>query len=492
MTTGPGEREAPEEFSYGGDAPTLHTAAREALQAWQARQSATETAAGAAPTATARAVSPPPVAPRATAVQSPPVAQPPPVGSAEATATRHRVAPPPVVFTGGPASSAPASTSRLSPAGWSVLVAGVVLGGAGWGLGYMEAAALGVAALVAVLVALAWTHSVPELEARREIVPTRVARGDVAQGVVVLRNNGTRTLRGLRAEDRVAGRPVYPVDLPPVAPGTEIRARYRLPTLQRGEVEVGPMMLVRTDPLGLARRVRECGSAESLIVHPRTVLLPVLPAGRTHHLEGPNSDTADDGTLTFHSLREYVLGDDLRRVHWRSSARTGRLMVRRMIDVSLPTTTVVLDTSRDSYSDPEAFETAVDVAASVAESAALNHFPVRVLTAGGVLPLAHGHDQGVDHVLDRLTRVEPEHDRTLSDALDVLERMRDGDTLVVVSGGERPLPADRLARLGRRFDRMMTVTSGGGHAAASAIGLPRIAVDRVEDLETAWRRETMR
>lgn len=114
---------------------------------------------------------------------------------------------------------------------------------------------------------------------------------------------------------------------------------------------------------------------------------PAGPPGRPDApLEGPTSDTADDGTLTFHSLREYVLGDDLRRVHWRSTARSGRLMVRRMIDVSLPTTTVVLDTSRDSYRDPEAFETAVDVAASVAGAAVLNHFPIRILTSAGLLP----------------------------------------------------------------------------------------------------------
>lgn len=54
----------------------------------------------------------------------------------------------------------------------------------------------------------------------------------------------------------------------------------------------------------------------------------------------------------------------------------------------------------------------------------------------------------------------PEHAHSLSSALDVLERLRDGDTLVVVSGGERPLPVERLVRLGRRFDRMLVVTAG--------------------------------
>lgn len=522
MSSGPPPREDPGEFTYGADAPTVHSGiSRTGRGAKRERRPRTAQAAPRAARPAAAPVPPDPAV-RAAAAASPasPAARPaptppppsgpavawlPPPGAAHggspepppngpSAGARSPLRLPRTVSLGDIGANPPTAhpTSRLTPSGRAVLAAGAVLCGLGWGLGYTEAVALGVASLAAVVLALAWTHSVPVLEARREIVPARVSRGETAQGVVVLFNNGSRTLRGLRAEDRVAGKPVFPVDLPPVAPGTEIRARYRLPTQRRGGVEVGPMVLVRSDPLGLTRRVRECGSVETLMVHPKTIPLPVLPAGRTHHLEGPNSDTADDGTLTFHSLREYVLGDDLRRVHWRSTARSGRLLVRRMIDVSLPTTTVVLDTSRDSYRDPEAFETAVDVAASVAESAARNHFPVRVLTAAGVLPLAEGHDQGVDHVLDRLASVDPEHDRTLSEALDVLERLRDGDTLVVVSGGERPLPAERLARLNRRFDRMLVVTSGSGTAVEAAVGLARIAVDRVEDLDTAWRREVMR
>lgn len=384
------------------------------------------------------------------------------------------------------------NTSRLTGSGRAVLLVGLASCGAGWGFGYVEAVAVGVAALAAVVFALVWTQPAPAVRAHREIVPGRVARHETAHGVVVLANTGSRALRGLRAEDRVAGTPMYPVDLPPVPPGAEVRARYKLPTDRRGRVEVGPMLLVRGDPLGLARRVRESGAAEALLVRPRTIPLPVLPAGRTHHLEGPTSDTAEDGTLTFHSLREYVLGDDLRRVHWRSSARTGTLMVRRMIDVSLPTTTVVLDTHLAAYRGPEAFETAVEVAASVAETAARNNFPVRILTGGGVLPLVAGMETGADHLLDRLAMVAAEPEHRLSDALDVLERLRDGDTLVVASGTETPLPADRLARLRGRFDRMLIVRVGATGGSGTPLGVPFLTIDQLDDLSDAWHRETMR
>ncbi len=220
--------------------------------------------------------------------------------------------------------------------------------------------------------------------------------------------------------------------------------------------------------------------------------LPVLPAGRTHHLEGPTSDTAEDGTLTFHSLREYVLGDDLRQVHWRSSARTGTLMVRRMIDVSLPTTSVVLDTDADAYRDPQAFETAVDVAASVAAAAARDNFPIRMVTGAGQLALVGGRDLAADHVLDRLSTVSADTRHSLSDALDVLERLREGDTLVVVTGAERALPAERLARMRGRFDRMLVVRTGTTGGSGTPLGVPLLTVDRLDDLVPAWRREAMR
>jgi uncharacterized protein (DUF58 family) len=380
---------------------------------------------------------------------------------------------------------------RLTGSGIAALVTGLVACGLGWGLGYPEALALGITALAAVAFALAWTQPMPSVQARREIVPVRVARDEAAQGVVVLRNTGTRTLRGLRAEDRVGGVPVFPVELPPVAPGMEIRARYRLPTDRRGSVPVGPMLLVRGDPLGLARRVRDCGPVKELLVRPRTVALPVLPAGRTHHLEGPTSDTAEDGTLTFHSLREYVLGDDLRRVHWRSSARTGRLMVRRMVDVSLPATTVVLDTGENAYQSGM-FETAVDIAASVAEAAARDNFPVRVLTGSGPLPVPEGREPGADHLLDRLSLVSADPRHSLTDALDILERLREGDTLIVVTGTRLVLPADRLGRLRGRFGRMIVVRAGAAEDESAPLGVPMLTLHDVEDLAPAWRREAMR
>jgi uncharacterized protein (DUF58 family) len=394
----------------------------------------------------------------------------------------------------------------LSPGGRAMLAVGVVLCGVGWGLGYGEARVLGVAALAAIALALLWTSSQPSVRARRTIQPTKVARGDAAQAVVKLENTGTRPLRGLRAEDRVAGEAVYPVTLPVVLPGAAVSARYPLPTHERGRVDVGPMALVRSDPFGLSRRSREHGAIEQLLVRPRTVPLPVLPAGRTHHLEGPTSDTAEDGTLTFHSLREYTLGDDLRRVHWRSTARTGVMMVRRMIDVSLPATTVVLDTSPQSYPDGksfegvvfETFELAVEVAASVSASVAGKNFPLRVLTGAGPLAGAGRPDQGAEHLLDLFALVASDETHSLGNTFEALERGRDSDTLVVVTGvGVSTARLKALSRVTRRFDRVLLVrVAAPGSPPPPAVSLPAsvttLRVTGLDELARAWRREAMR
>ncbi|MEO3869282.1 DUF58 domain-containing protein [Nonomuraea sp. B12E4] len=234
--------------------------------------------------------------------------------------------------------------------------------------------------LLALAAALAWTAPKPRLDVHREVTPLKVPRGDAAVAVLNVSNLGRRGLSGLRAQDRI-GTSEHTVDLPRLPRGAVRTVSYPLLTARRGEIPVGPLRLVRADPFGLTRQVREYGLPATLLVRPRTVPLPVPPSGRAHHLEGPTSDNAPSGTVTFHTLREYVVGDDLRHVHWRSSARTGTLMVRQLIDASLPTTTVVLDTR--GLTEP-----AVDAAASVAVAAARAGFPVRVLAGDAPLPEA--------------------------------------------------------------------------------------------------------
>jgi uncharacterized protein (DUF58 family) len=321
-----------------------------------------------------------------------------------------------------------------------------------------------------------------------------VSRGDDADGVVTLTNSGGRTRRGLRAADR-CGDVALAVDVPVLRPGQSHEVRYALPTSRRGRIPVGPLRLERTDPLGLARRVRAYGGADTLVVRPRICLLPVLPSGKAHHVEGPTSDTADDGSLTFHALREYVLGDDLRRVHWRSSARTGTLMVRQMVDVSLPHTTIVLDTRAVAYRDEDDFELAVDCAASIGYAAARSNFPVHLVSEAGALLHTDGSGGDADAVLDRLALVRPSAKESAAAAFDDLEQSRGGGSLTVVTGTGDTGGLAALGRVRRRFERVVVLRAGSQEAGPGqgvAVDVPQLHVAGLDALLAGWRWEAVR
>ncbi|MCK2217264.1 DUF58 domain-containing protein [Actinomadura sp. ATCC 31491] len=356
----------------------------------------------------------------------------------------------------------------LTPLGWGTLAGSIVLYAAGFALGYPEPVVLATGGLLALAAALAWTAPRPRLDVRREVTPLKVPRGEAAVAVLTVANLGRRGLSGLRAQDRI-GAAEHTVELPRLPRNGVRTVSYPLPTGVRGEIPVGPLVVVRADPFGLTRRVRPYGSPATLLVRPRTVPLPVPPSGRAHHLEGPTSDNAPSGTVTFHTLREYVVGDDLRHVHWRSSARTGTLMVRQLIDASLPTTTVVLDTRG------ELSELAVDAAASVAVAAARAGFPVRVITGDGPLPDAR---PDAEAVLDRLAVVGG----TAAGVGEALRLARGGGSLVLVTAD--PAEAGRVAGVRRRFDRVICVYVGAAPVAVPGVTL--LPVTTLDALPPLW------
>ncbi|WP_188187472.1 DUF58 domain-containing protein [Nonomuraea sp. SYSU D8015] len=356
----------------------------------------------------------------------------------------------------------------LTPLGWGTLAGSLVLYAAGFALGYPEPVVLATGGLLALAGAIVWTAPKPRLEVHREVTPLKVPRGDAAVAVLSVTNLGRRGLSGLRAQDRI-GEARHTVDLPRLPRNGGRTVSYPLPTDVRGEMPVGPLTLVRADPFGLTRRVREYGRPATLLVRPRTVALPVPPSGKAHHLEGPTSDNAPSGTVTFHTLREYVVGDDLRHVHWRSSARTGTLMVRQLIDASLPTTTVVLDT-RDTLD-----ELAVDAAASVAVAAARAGFPIRVITGDGPLP---DTKSDAEAVLDRLAVVRG----GTAGVGEAMRLARGGGSLVLVTGD--PAEAGRAAGVRRRFDRVICVYVGT--EPVSVPGVTVLPITSLDALPLAW------
>ena len=264
----------------------------------------------------------------------------------------------------------------MTRTGWIVLGSGAILYVAGWLVGYPELIMLAAACFIALIVALVWVRSRSSLDVRREIEPPGVPKGDLAMGLVNLTNRGTRPVPALVARETLGSRrDRYPVTSTGGGskPDEHIPPAYRAPRSHPG----GSIAGCSQDPFALMRSGREYGTIETLFVHPRTHPISPLPSSRLRDLEGPTSDTAPQGTVTFHRLREYVAGDDRRQIHWKSTARLGRLMVRHQVDTSQPHTTVLLDTRADRYASDDEFETAVDLAASIAVASSSRNFPGR-------------------------------------------------------------------------------------------------------------------
>ena len=237
-------------------------------------------------------------------------------------------------------------TRLVTPAGWSVL-----LGSAAVVRARRRRSATrrwspsASAALLAFAVAVAAVLVRPRLRVERAVSPARVTVGEPATGQV--RTCATSPAGRRPASSRSTGSAARPSSCrwPGCSPAGSRAVQYRVPTRRAGGCRS-----VRS-PWSGATRSGCCARPQARVrgvlwVHPR--VHPIAAAGRGGaRLRGPVADTAPRGTVTFSSLREYVPGDDPRQIHWRSTARTGRLMVREHVDTSEPTVAVVLDTRAD-------------------------------------------------------------------------------------------------------------------------------------------------
>ncbi|MEU7778790.1 DUF58 domain-containing protein [Micromonospora parva] len=329
----------------------------------------------------------------------------------------------------------------ITARGVGLLVAAVVLLAAGFRFAYPEltllgaaaGAALGYAALVA-----AWR---PRLAVTRRADPDRVARGEPASMTLTVRNTGRLRSANLLAEDRCGERTV-PVPVLRLRPGRDTEVRYDVPTDRRGVVPVGPLRVTRRDPLGLVALARPYGATVPVWVHPRVHPLAAVPTGAGRSLDG-RVDGVPHGSITFDSLREYVVGDELRRVHWRTSARVGELMVRENVDTSLPRLVVLLDNRVAAHPGrvggvAESFESACEAAASIVTAAHRADLPVLLLLVAAEPAQVTAPDREGDGALgplDRLAAAELSGDgAAVRAATTRLRQDRLGDTLIFLTG----------------------------------------------------------
>ncbi|GLX48251.1 membrane protein [Streptomyces hygroscopicus subsp. hygroscopicus] len=354
----------------------------------------------------------------------------------------------------------------LTTRGRSFLAAGIAAAICAYVLGQSELLRVGLLlAALPLICATVLYRTRHQVSGTRTLSPTRVPAGGEAR-VRLRMDNVSRLPTGLlMLQDRVpyvlGPRPRFVLDR--VEPGGRREVSYRVRSDLRGRYPLGPLQLRLTDPFGMCELSRSFAVCDTLTVIPRVT--PLAPARFGGEAKGYGDGrqralalAGEDDVIP----RGYRYGDDLRRVHWRSTARYGELMVRREEQPRRARCTVLLDTRGGAYegAGPDsAFEWAVSGAASALVHMLERGFSVRLLTdTGSAVPgdsadgFAGGGQEGADAaglLLDTLAVVDHSGGEDLSRAFDAL-RGGDEGLLIAFLGDLDEEQATTVAGMSRR------------------------------------------
>ncbi|WP_370291325.1 DUF58 domain-containing protein [Nocardioides sp.] len=288
-------------------------------------------------------------------------------------------------------------TDTVTGAGWLAGVLALVLLVAGPLLRWPELVAAGAFLAFALLIAIGFVVGRQPLVARLDLARERVVVGERANGYLMVTNPTQRRTRALSVEFPVGtGRAVF--DLPPLDPGAVHEELFAIPTARRAVLDVGPVVAVRADPLALLRRERELNELDQLYVHPQTLRVDGSAAGLVRDLEGRTVPKVSDNDVSFHALRGYVAGDDRRHIHWKSSAKTGALMVRQFEETRRSHLLTMVSSRLEDYASDDEFELAISVAGSLGTQALADGQQLTAASSHGSLPAG-----GLQRFLDGLS-----------------------------------------------------------------------------------------
>jgi uncharacterized protein (DUF58 family) len=306
------------------------------------------------------------------------------------------------------------------------------------------------------------------LTARRTVTPARVPRGGAAEVLLEIGNADSRT-GGLwmlteQLPAALGPSPHFVVDALPGGSSTGLG--YRVRGMRRGRHVLGPLRLRLVDPFGLVERSTVGTDTALLVVVPR--VRPLGPGGlSTGHGGGGDGSRR---SIAVHgeddvSTRQYRHGDDLRKVHWRATARTGELMVRMEERPWRAQATLLLDTrsrahllgraadgrtlgpSGDDCPPPDSLEWLIEAAASIGTSLASRGAELRTVTDAGELTPTSGRGQlGPEDLLDQLAAVAPSRVSGLATGIDLLSRAAGDGPVICLLGAVGPDDVVELAR----------------------------------------------
>lgn len=394
------------------------------------------------------------------------------------------------------------SLSALTVRGRAFVAAGIAAGLSAIALGQSDLLRVGVFLVALPLLSLvAVLRTRYRLSMERHIEPARVPVGRPAIVRIELSNLARLPTGLLLVEDRVpyvlGSRPRFVLDRIPARWTRELTYPVRCEV--RGVYSVGPLSLRLTDPFGLVEVTRTFRSTDPVVVTPEVHSLPAIRMRGEWSGSGENRPRAvaaageEDVTI-----RDYRDGDDLRRVHWRATARHGQLMVRREEQPWQSRCTLLLDTRASAHSGQgpgSSFEFAVTAAASIGVHQLQRGYAVRLVTddggtAGGMWhDAASGPAEGDAVLLDALAVVVPSRTASIGRYPTLMAGLGGSPGLLVaVLGALDPNEAALVARLRPGASIAIGIVldvSTWGHASADAAARHQASVAALRN--AGWR-----
>ena len=373
--------------------------------------------------------------------------------------------------------------------GWALLGAGLALVILWYVFGDAELLLVGVFLILAQLGALAYVRfRLSLIDVSRQLGSATVHNGDTTTVTLVISNRGRRTAGPMTIDDDVEQLGLASFEMAKLERDRRATATYRVTCRPRGVYEVGPTVVKVGDPLGLAEVITEPGVVDRIVVYPSVERLIGFPIVRGEdpamHVSRPDHNR--QGGEDFYTLREYQRGDDLRRIHWPSSARTDELMIRQMETPWQSRALVLLDVRPSSYESSDAFEKAVSGAATIVTHLVGSGFDAD-LWAGTADPLDATR---YGAAMERLALVQPDASIDMEAVADRIRLKGGGGALVMVTGvADRPLLSTQ--RLLSTDYPTTVLMSASASTSQTLVGFHRLGVTTVsiapdEQWEGAW------
>jgi len=278
-------------------------------------------------------------------------------------------------------------SDTVTPVGWLAFVCALVLLPLGLLLGWMEFIVAGLLAVTVLVIAVPFLAGSLSYKVGFSLPVERVVAGSEVVGTLTVTNSSRRIELPSRIDVPI-GTGLTDVWVPLLRPGHTHGEDLIVPAYRRGIIDIGPVTTVRTDPLGTLKREAAWAEVHRLFVHPKTVAVPSTSAGFVRDLEGTPSRDIVNEDISFHQIREYQPGDGRRHVHWKSTAKTGRLMVRQFEETRRARLCIVLGMHDDEFASDDEYELAVSIAGSLGIRAVRDGRQIAVIASDQILDVA--------------------------------------------------------------------------------------------------------